>query len=117
MDDIYASSGPVSTLPGNTVNYSGDCKCERCEKPATKRVQGETDSMGCEYLYLCNECADKIRNEVDEYYCDWCGKFAVVSPMRDIDEGMAGPVYHVCSDCRDKENDRIAKELAQYDDY
>lgn len=33
------------------------------DRPATHRVQGETDSFGCEYIDWCQECHDKYLAE------------------------------------------------------
>jgi len=54
-----ASRGPVSTLPGNTIKISGSRHCD-CHpwRLAEYRVQGETDSFGCEYTYSCQMCHD-----------------------------------------------------------
>lgn len=39
----------------------------------------------------------------------------LTGPRRDYDEGMNGPVYYVCQNCIDKDNARIADELADDD--
>jgi len=109
-------------LPGHTVKCGDGYTCEgwncECSNPATYRIQGETDSFGCEYIYLCDGCK-KIMDTPDpdtvpeSTICDWCKKEVTVwSHMRDFDEGTSGPVYHVCSACRAKENRRAEEELA-----
>jgi len=68
--------------------------------PAVARVQGETDSFGCEMYDVCQVCLDEIKSYKPEpAACDWCGKVAKLSPQRDYDEGMCGRVYDVCSPC------------------
>lgn len=43
-------------------------QCERCEAQATTRIEGERDSFGVEYIDLCDACAKKTQDEVDEYH-------------------------------------------------
>ncbi|TKI01529.1 hypothetical protein FCN80_26365, partial [Martelella alba] len=65
MADI--SNGPVSTLPGQFSGVPAGVKCdEHHDRDAVKRVQGETDSFGCEYYDMCQECLDKYRQEIKE---------------------------------------------------
>lgn len=79
------------------------------------------------YFWQC-EVASKIRNapwvvETAEYQGD--GYWADLSPLefpteqeaRDFEEGMGGPVYNVCRDCVNKENDRINEELEYQDEH
>jgi len=95
----------------------------QCNETATVRVQGETDSFGCEYSHYCEAC-HKLSEELNDYYtkkheddesqCDWCKKAVPQKSLRhtrDIDEGSSGPVYEVCSECRTKQNDYINDEL------
>lgn len=118
MSDNDYSRGPVSTLPGNTVPSDPIDRCDDCDKPSTHRVQGETDSFGCEYLFFCDECHGKFRlalraarDEPGE--CAWCkGTDKPVAPTRDYDEGMSGPVYQVCRPCRAKQSEEARRELA-----
>ena len=50
---VYTRSGSVHRVPlGMTCD-------DHPERPATVRVQGETDSFGCEYIDWCKECHDK----------------------------------------------------------
>ena len=98
-----------------------------CDKDATVRIQGETDSFGAEYIYYCDEC-DNLVTEVNDYFdkkgeneeaqCEWCKKITTQGDLhytRDIDEGSNGPVYEVCSECRQKQAKEIDEELAGYD--
>lgn len=95
--------------------------CDKHEdRPAVKRVQGETDSFGCEYFFACQECledcakATELRLE-EESYCNWCKSLCKgCQPLRDVDEGTCGPVYSVCPACRTKYDDYLEQELAEY---
>ena len=119
-DDLYASRGRVSTMPGSVHELPEGTKCDSHEdRLAVKRIQGETDSFGCEYVMLCQECLDayhKFREEERNTprYCDWCKQQKLhVSPHRDVDEGMAGPVYNVCRECKHAEAELFAKEYEE----
>ena len=110
-------TGPISTLPGATWDPPDGAWCDdHPDRPAVRRVQGETDSFGSEMYDLCQECIDKMRGEVAEerakpHRCDWCKKEKVgVRPKRDYDEGMSGPVYQVCGDCALEYNRRLEEE-------
>jgi hypothetical protein len=100
----------------------------QCENDATVRVQGETDSFGCEYSHYCEAC-HKLSEELNDHYtkkheddesqCEWCKKVVPQKNLRytrDIDEGSNGPVYEVCGSCRARQAEQIAEELASYDD-
>ena len=52
-------TGPIASLPGSFHTVPQGMACDECGKPATVRVQGETDSMGSEMHDLCAECAAK----------------------------------------------------------
>ena len=55
----YASQGPVSTLPGHYLNVPEGTMCDNHpDRIAIRRVQGETDSFGCEAEDMCQECFD-----------------------------------------------------------
>jgi len=118
---LECSHGPVSTMPGHMVEVApGLAFCnEHPDVDAAFRVQGETDSMGCEYLYLCVPCGHGLRlakltaAPVDGY-CDWHkGEGSDIKPHRDYDEGMSGPVYRVCGACRKAELEAAHEELRQ----
>lgn len=107
MNDKYVSSGPVSTMPGFSTFVDDGTVCD--EHPtilAVRRVQGETDSFGCEYYYMCRECLDAYNKEMiraknEEQFCDGCKSMQKdVSAIRDYDEGMSGPLYYRCQACR-----------------
>jgi hypothetical protein len=98
----------IFNLPGCATRLPVDtqwlCDSEQHEeRPAVWLVQGETDSFGCEYLHLCNECRDAAdeyeRNLVVE--CEWCKTPSRVYPTRDLTES-GGSVYSVCMPCIQK---------------
>lgn len=119
-DDLYCSDGPVATLPGSSHDIPEGAKCDfHPARPAHVRIQGETDSFGCEYHVVCLECAREMRKERRNRIgtCEWCKADDVhVRSTRDYEEGMAGRVYDVCTPCRRKQDDDTAAELAEYDD-
>lgn len=116
-NETYVSRGPVSTLPGQGKPLEDGSMCDEHDRPAVKKIQGETDSFGCEFFYMCQECYDAYQNEGDPVYdCDHCHKERQCTPIRDIDEGMSGPVYYVCSECRSKHNKRLQEECDRYAD-
>lgn len=119
MGDV---TGPISTLPGRRHELPESAMCDvHPDRSAVARVQGETDSFGCEMHDCCQECMDEIRSyensaEARTDECDWCKKDATdIADKRDIDEGMYGPVYRVCGACRKRRDDEIQKELDYYD--
>lgn len=106
-------------MPGTRRAPPDGAMCDdHPDRPAARRVQGETDSFGCEWLDLCAECVA----ELDEHArrgsagrCDWCKTHQPdLRPRRDHDEGMSGPVYRVCGACVTKECERASAELAEY---
>lgn len=116
-------TGPIRTLPGAAHGVPDGMMCDdHPDRPATHRVQGETDSFGSEMHDLCEECYRELRAELqapqEAFPCDWC---EVVSsdrrPVRDYDEGMCGPVYYVCPDCRRRKREREKEEAREFDDY
>ena len=115
-------TGPINSLPGSVRRVPEGMNCDNgCGRKAEVRVQGETDLFGSEMIDLCRPCADQereINRKAREHgFCDWCSKDNVaVSVMRDIDEGMCGPVYHVCAGCRGPYDEAIRRELEAYGD-
>lgn len=106
MGDV---TGPISTLPGKLFKVPENARCD--EHPdilATKRVQGETDSFGCEMHDMCDECyikykAHLIAEQAIAKQCDWCKTISTETKLfRDPEEGIGGPVYRVCMQCRIK---------------
>lgn len=88
---------------------TGEC----CDKPATHRMVGETDSFGSEYHFYCAECMEIERKQLEEFQatercCEWCKKPGLLMPFRDWEEGMHGPVSDVCGPCRERStNDNL----------
>lgn len=116
--DLHCSSGPVSSMPGSSHAFPEGSVCDdHADRPAVARIQGETDSFGCEYVLMCAECRDAFwafrdQERQVEKYCDWCRTMQKsVVPHRDMDEGSAGPLYNVCSKCIAKETEEAYAEL------
>lgn len=121
MGDI--SHGPVSSMPGSHHELPEGAKCdEHPKRKAVARIQGETDSMGCEYMDVCAECLKGIREyaasaEARTGECDWCHKHATdLRDRRDYDEGMAGPLYRVCGACVKRQQEELEAER-EYEDW
>lgn len=121
--DTHCSSGPVTSMPGSTHSVPLGAMCDRhVTVPAVKRVQGETDSFGCEYILACDRCAADLRRLAlapRSGVCDWCGQAADdLRKRRDYDEGMSGRLYDVCGKCAARDNEQWAAELTdRYDDW
>ena len=115
--------GPTHNLPGAVLKLPKNAMCDNDgheDRPAIYRIQGETDSFGCEYEAICQECYDAYMAEPDpmrEGHCDWCKKESTnIVPIRDIDEGSCSPVYYVCEACRCKQQHDLEEELDRYKD-
>jgi hypothetical protein len=118
MGDI---TGPISSLPGSHHALPEGAMCDQHPKrKAIARIQGETDSFGCEMWDVCQQCLDEIRKDRAESRtgtCDWCGSMVTdLRPARDYDEGMTGRLYDVCGACIKKRNDEASEELSRYGD-
>ena len=113
-------TGPISSLPGSSHFVPDGQECDDCGAPAVVRIQGETDSFGCEMFDLCESCAGQLKADMapmNEGWCDWCKQKATdLQPKRDYEEGINGPVYYVCSGCRERYDERIRVEN-EYDPY
>jgi hypothetical protein len=110
------TTGPISTLPGAHYSVPAGAMCDdHPDRPATHRVQGETDSFGCELIDMCDECHSEwkaYRDTPQGGVCDWCGKHAdKLRPRRDYDEGMCGRVYDVCVPCITRANQEAEEDL------
>lgn len=103
-ENSHCSSGPVSSLPGAVSRTTQQCD-DHPDRAAVRCVQGETDSMGCEYMHLCQDCVTALALPVRVAgRCDWChDSSGLLRHHRDADEGTSGPVYRVCCDCIAKE--------------
>ena len=119
-------TGPISTLRGARRTVPEGQKCDRHpRRKAVARIQGETDSFGCEMNDYCQECLDKYHAwakspEAVEYRkgtCEWCKSPADdLRDRRDFEEGMTGRVYRVCGPCVKRENERLEEEEREFDD-
>lgn len=103
---MASSIGPSTKLPGDLVICQHGIICDEygCDLPAVRAVVGETDSFGSEICHLCEAHYQVFLTELREArlteQCETCGSSDQVRPTRDPDEGMAGPVYMLCSKCR-----------------
>ena len=114
-------TGPISSLPGASHDVPDGMMCDdHPDRPAVARIQGETDSFGCELHDMCQECLDEHRaylrsDEAQEYrkgQCEWCKGYAAdLRNARDYEEGMCGRVYRVCGACIKRVNEEAAREL------
>jgi len=119
-------TGPISTLSGALHAVPDGQKCDRHpRRKAVARIQGETDSFGCELNDMCQQCLDQHRAylkspaaaERRKGMCEWCKNPADdLRDRRDYEEGMTGRVYRVCGGCVKRENERLAEEAEYYDD-
>jgi hypothetical protein len=117
MSDV---TWPISTLPGSRHTTPPGMMCDNHQdRPATVRIQGETDSMGCEMWDVCAECAAAMTEAAKAArvgVCDWCKHEADdLREHRDWEEGSCGRLYDVCGACIRKENKRLKDELEEYD--
>lgn len=116
-------TGPISSLPGAAHELPEGTMCdEHPNRLAVARIQGETDSFGCELNDYCQECLDELRAynrsaEACTGECDWCKQDATdLRNRRDFEEGFYGRVYRVCGVCSKKYDDAMDEE-SRYDDY
>lgn len=106
-------TGPISSMPGSIHKLPAGMQCDDCDEPAICRVQGETDSMGCEMMDLCQSCYDKMKASGNEEpsWCDHCNAPSDdVRPMRDSDEGSTGRIYYLCPSHRKSLRDYHSEE-------
>jgi len=116
---VADATGPISTLPGARYAVPERTPCDDCGAPATVRLQGETDSFGCEMHDLCADCARKEQQSRHEFFavgkCDWCQKDATDRrEQRDYDEGTSGRVYQVCGACRENYRRELEREELEH---
>ena len=65
---IPADNGNVIRIGGNSTMVVAASPCESdCSRMADVIIQGETDSFGFEPICLCQQCADRIKNEEKTY--------------------------------------------------
>lgn len=110
MGDV---TGPISSLPGSSHTLPEGAMCDQHpDRKAVRRIQGETDSMGCEMIDACQECVDQILQEDTGGRCDWCKtEQPHLTATRDYEEGTCGPVYYVCQGCRSEYFRKLREEL------
>lgn len=104
---MAAVTGPIRSLPGTIFSAKANTTCDdHDDRPAVKRIQGDTDSFGSEMLDVCQECYDayiKVRDDETNKVamnCERCGKESFdCKPTRDPGESATGPVYYWCSSC------------------
>ena len=126
FDKMADITGPTSTLSGARHDVPEGQKCDKHpRRKAVVRIQGETDSFGCELIDMCQECLDAERAwekspEAAEWRkgkCEWCKKECVdLRDARDYEEGLNGRVYRICGPCTKRRNDEDRAELDYYDD-
>lgn len=118
-------TGPISTLAGTSHDVPEGMMCDNHpEQPAVVRIQGETDSFGCEMEDICQQCVEERRayrcseaGQAEELEwrtgaCEWCGNHVTdLRDARDYEEGMSGRVYRVCGPCIKRVNDEAQAEL------
>jgi hypothetical protein len=128
---MAAVTGPISTLAGTTRDVPEGMMCDyHPDQPAVVRVQGETDSFGCEMEDICQQCVDERRSyrcseagQAEELewrtgQCEWCKGLATdLRDARDYEEGMNGRVYRVCGACIKRVNDEAWAEIEAMDSY
>lgn len=120
MGDI---TGPISSLPGAAHHLPPGKTCDQHpDRAAVARIQGETDSFGCELNDMCAECLAAYRayarsEEARSGRCDWCEAEAPdLRDTRDHEEGVSGRVYRVCGACRRRTDERLRAEAAEFED-
>ena len=102
---MAATSGPVTTLPGSLHPVPKGVMCDKHpERIAITRIQGETDSMGAEYIDCCELCAETTRTAAAmsavDVECDGCHTpSSELKNYRDPDEGTTGRLYQLCPKC------------------
>lgn len=127
-------TGPISSMPGSQHTPPTGMMCDCCDSEgkqvlAVKRVQGETDSMGCEMSDFCQSCFDKFQAECKKaeeelaemlVTCNYCKgqvPYKLITQKRDWEEGSCGRLYDVCLSCCQKQNAECDAELAGRERY
>ena len=119
-------TGPISTLSGAFHDFPDGQRCDvHPDRLAVARIQGETDSFGCEMHDMCQQCIDEHRDylkspEAAEHRkgtCEWCKNPADdLRDRRDFEEGLYGRVYRVCGACVRRENEELEAESCYWGD-
>ena len=120
-------TGPIRSLPGHKHVCPADMICDECGvEKANIRIQGETDSFGCEMHDYCEMCYSEIQKSIEESktmdpdfgkdVCDHCHKHTFCNPARDPEEGSTGAIYYLCVDCKKKMVDAFIDDSRHDDD-
>lgn len=125
MPQLILNRGITMSLPGSIVRHTpapddGDareCYQNGCTCAPSWRFTRESDSMGDDFEYYCDQHIEAFRQAVATAetagVCQWCERYyEQLSPRRDFEEGSHGPVYYVCQGCIRKQNDAVAMETA-----
>lgn len=115
---------PVKPGDVRSIRMGDECPCQydACNEQATMEYLVEMDSMGADWLPLCEAHVAAFKADVAAEgptvdSCDWCHAPDVeVTPHRDWEEGNNGPVYSVCKSCIAKDVDAANEAMAQMDD-
>jgi hypothetical protein len=119
-------TGPISSLPGARHTVPKGQKCDQHRRRvAVVRIQGETDSFGCELIDMCQKCLDRhiawknspAAIERRKGTCEWCKNSADdLRDARDFEEGLSGRVYRVCGACIKRQNEELKAEAEEFED-
>lgn len=98
----------MNNLPGAISRPDHGAPCDQhAERVAIVRVQGETDSFGCEHIHMCEQCKaaydahrECLGGANHTGPCGRCGQDLPLFPVRDWEEGSSGPVYYRCAPCK-----------------
>lgn len=115
---------PVKAGDVRSIRMGDECPCQydACNEQATMEYLVEMDSMGADWLPLCEVHVVQFKADVEAggptiAACEWCRTTEVeVFPFRDWEDGGNGPVYEVCNACIRKNNDAAHEELKLMED-
>lgn len=105
--------GPSRYRVGDQTKWVPDGrKCDECTAAATTALVTSVDVLGAEIAHLCPYCygltvspENKERRQ-RPMRCDLCDQnSATCEPWRDPEQGMTGPMLHVCEECRVQRNE------------
>lgn len=115
----------MTYLPGQVIPTSSSELAENvcsggpegnCDKPAELSICGEVDSFGHEAHFMCQACYDDMKKQALENphleTCPRCKSEAELIAHRDPDEGLAGPLYYLCSPCLKISNEYYMEGLS-----
>lgn len=105
------------------VLVDGEVESWTCESQATRKIMGERDSFGCEWLYLCDSCSDTLYSELDRLEkerqekakksaCSICRRVTGdVRYFHHPEDQYYEPEILACSHCRDQVYEDLYEEL------